>query len=78
MLNLITDRTLTDVKTGTAKGLYNSADLNRVESATGELAALLTAAGYPVVITTKTNWTDFEMRWDTDMSRYLGNVKKVR
>jgi hypothetical protein len=76
MLDLITDRTLADVKNEMPKGLYGSIDLNRVESATNELAALLTVAGYPVVITVKTNWIDFEIRWDTEMTRYLNNIKK--
>ena len=38
------------------KGAYNAMDLNRVETAVQVLAAELTALGFPISVTTKTNW----------------------
>lgn len=73
---MITDRTAADVANGTAKGFYNAADLNRVEQATKTVAAELTALGYPVTITVRTNWTYTAFPLSTDMARYLGNVRK--
>lgn len=56
---------------------YNLSDLDRVEAATATLAALLTSCGYPVTITTKTDWVS-GTDWPTEaqMARYLGNVRK--
>ena len=45
---------------------YNYSDLNRVEAKTAEAAELLTAQGWSM--------TDFPTQ--TEMNRYLGNVKK--
>ena len=76
LLKAVTDRTVSDYKNRTPKGIYKYSDWNRVEESTGYLAQLLTDAGYPVVITTKTDWAAADWPWDTDMSRYFGNVKK--
>ena len=56
-----------------AKGAYNYTDLNRVESAVGELAGLL---GLSLV--TKTNWTVWDIPMQSDMERYLSNVEAIR
>lgn len=45
---LITDRTLGDVMTGTDKGFYNAADLNRVNAALEDLATRFRGYGYAV------------------------------
>jgi hypothetical protein len=58
-----------------AGSYYNAADLNRVEAATSTVAGMLTAAGYPVTITTKTDWTMADIPTASNMARYLGNVQ---
>lgn len=73
---LITDRTLEDIKNGNEKGYYNYYDLNRVEAATKDIAELLTANGYIVTIDTKTLWTAADFPTQSEMARYLGNVRK--
>lgn len=55
------------------KGAYNYTDLNRVENAVAEIAAL---AG--LSLTTKTNWTVWDTPVSSDMSRYLNNVARIR
>ena len=75
-LNLKPDRTEDDVKKGTAKGFYNFEDLNRVEAATAYIAQLLTNAGYPATVVTKTNWAITDFPSASEMKRYLGNVQK--
>lgn len=74
--NMITDRTAADVANGTSKGCYNRTDLNRVERSTNTVAKELTALGYPVTITVKTNWAITNIPLASDMARYLGNVRK--
>lgn len=71
----VVDRTEIDVLNGTSKGFYNVADLNRVEGMTRYIADLLTAYGYPVTITTKTDWVITDFPTATEMGRYLNNVK---
>lgn len=56
-----------------AKGAYNYTDLNRVETAVSELAAELGLS-----LTTKTNWTLWDVPVQADMERYLGNVVAIR
>lgn len=56
-----------------AKGGYNYTDLNRVETAVAELAGLL-----GLTLTTKTNWTLWDMPTVSQMERYLGNVVAIR
>ena len=69
MLNLVTNRASKTV-------IYDHEDWNRVEAATACLAGLLTDAGYPVTITTKTDWEQTDRPWDAEMARYLANVQK--
>ena len=59
--------------TEASKGAYNYTDLNRVESAVGKLAENL-----GLVLTTKTNWTPWDVPTQDEMSRYLGNVVAIR
>lgn len=56
-----------------AKGAYNYTDLNRVETAVKELAGELGLS-----LTTKTNWTLWDVPTRSDMERYLGNVVAIR
>lgn len=55
---------------------YNYSDLNRVEAKTAEVAELLTAQGYVTTVDVKTDWTMTDFPTQTEMKRYLGNVKK--
>ena len=56
-----------------AKGAYNYTDLNRVEAAVKELAEML-----GLTLTTKTDWTLWDVPVASDMERYLGNVVAIR
>lgn len=56
-----------------SKGAYNYTDLNRVETAVATLAEDL-----GLTLTTKTNWTVWDIPTRTDMARYLSNVKRIR
>ena len=60
------------------KGRYNYTDLNRVEAKAAEVAALLTAAGYPTSISVKTNWRASDKMRHADIERYLGNIATLR
>ena len=55
---------------------YNYSDLNRVEAKTAEAAELLTAQGYVTTVVVKTDWKMTDFPTQTEMNRYLGNVKK--
>ena len=63
---------------GTLKGAYNSADLNRVETAVEILAAELTMLGFPINVETKTDWGPFAVPTVQAMTRYLQNVATLR
>lgn len=56
-----------------AKGAYNYTDLNRVEAAVAELAEML-----GMTLTTKTDWTLWDVPVASEMERYLGNVVAIR
>ena len=55
------------------KGAYNYSDLNRVERAVAEISD---RAG--LGLTTKTNWTMWDIPTETDMIRYLGNIAAIK
>ena len=55
---------------------YNYSDLNRVEAKTAEVAELLTAQGYVTTVDVKIDWKMTDFPTQTEMNRYLGNVKK--
>lgn len=79
-MELVTDRTKSDVLLGTEKGKYSAADLNRVESAVEELAVLAKKLGVNKQFEVKTDWGlpgEFSAsQWPTkkQMARYLNNV----
>lgn len=83
-MELITDRTESDVLLGNEKGVYSYTDLNRVESAAAELAAELSNMGYRINLVTKTDWAlpgDFSLdAWpvQSQMERYLRNIRTIR
>lgn len=74
---LVFDRTQADIDNDTWKGQYNPSDLNRVESWCKYLAEKITEAGYPLTITTKTTWTNTDMREATEMERIRQNIKTI-
>ena len=55
------------------KGAYNYSDLNRVERAVSEISE---KAG--LGLTTKTNWTMWDIPTGADMIRYLGNISTIK
>lgn len=69
---LITDRTADDLVNDTDKAYIAYTDLNRVEGACELLAGRL-----GVTIQTKV-WNIEDFRTDTEMTRLLGNIKKLR
>ena len=69
---LITDRTADDLVNDTDKAYIAYTDLNRVEEACELLAGRL-----GVTIQTKV-WNIEDFRTDTEMTRLLGNIKKLR
>lgn len=84
---MVTDRTLADVtyalehpdSSAELKGAYNYTDLNRVESKVNELATLLTNYNYLAEsLTVKTNWTRSDFFNQTNATRYINNIKKLR
>nr|DAL70351.1 MAG TPA: hypothetical protein [Caudoviricetes sp.] len=69
---LITDRTADDLTNDTDRAYIAYTDLNRVEEACGFLAGLL-----HIDIRTKV-WGMEDFRTDTEMSRLLDNIRKLR
>lgn len=82
-MNLITDRTRSDVLLNNEKGRYEAADLNRVEEAVGNLCLIARTKVPLALLATKTDWDApglFSSReWPTwsQMERYLNNVKNL-
>lgn len=84
MIDLITDRTESDVLLGNEKGQYSYTDLNRVEEAVRDIAKEIAALGFAVKLQTKTDWGlpgNFSVNaWPvaSQMKRYLQNVSEIR
>ena len=82
-MQLVTDRTLSDVVQGNAKGQYSAADLNRVEQAVAELADIAKAIGVQHGFVVKLDWglpgAFSADQWPTatQMRRYLDNVYRL-
>lgn len=55
------------------KGAYNYSDLNRVELAANEISE-----GLGMVMTTKLNWSPWDVPTHSDMARYLSNIRAIR
>ena len=82
-MELITDRTESDVLNRTRKGYYEYTDLNRVENAVAELIPLGKQMDIRLSLVVKTDWGlpgVFPVNFPTgsEMARYLGNVRAVR
>ena len=79
-MELISNRTESDVLLGNEKGKYRYADLNRVEQAVADLCILVKQLDLYPKLETKTDWGEpgsFTIsKWPTDeqMLRYLKNV----
>lgn len=78
MLNLITDRTLSDVQNKTDKGYYNESDLNRVGEAVQYLADALNGYGYAVTVSPKTDWVIESIPNATTMTRYINDLVALK
>lgn len=61
------------IPTGATKGAYNYSDLNRVERAVAEISDRASLG-----LTTKTNWTMWDVPTEAEMSRYLGNIVAIK
>ncbi len=61
------------VPTKATKGAYNYSDLNRVERAVSEISNTL---GLGLI--TKTDWKVWDIPRQSDMERYLNNIKTIR
>lgn len=83
-MDFVTDRTEADVLMGTAKGVYQDTDLNRVESAVAAIAGQFQSLGISLELVVKTDWAppeDYSVEtWVTEnqMARYLENVSAIR
>ena len=75
---LVTDRTALDVTRKTAKGQYNSSDLNRIENAMSYVGERLEALGYDVQINLKANWSDKDWPNAAQAQQYLANLAELR
>lgn len=62
------------------KGAYSALpDWNRVEEAVAYLGDLLSGMGYNRAVTsTKTDWAVSDIPSQEDMSRYIGNIQRLR
>lgn len=63
---------------GGMRGAYNYTDMNRVEGFVRNLETRFLEKGIRLSLTTKTDWTRTSWPTESDMSRYFGNVEKVR
>lgn len=75
---MVVDRTKEDVLAQNEKGFYNASDLNRVEIAVEYIAKLLSEAGYPVTVETKTNWSKTDYPTENEMQRFLYNIQLLQ
>lgn len=83
-MDLITNRTESDVLLGNDRGVYSYTDLNRVENAVQQISIDIKDLGYALNLQTKTDWGLPGMfsvsAWpvDSQMKRYLQNISKIR
>lgn len=83
-MELVTNRTEADALLGNEKGVYSYSDLNRVESAVAELAALFPSLDISLAPKVKTDWgypgpfSVNEWPTNTQMHRYLKNVSDIK
>lgn len=77
-LQLVTDRTLSDVLARNPKGTYNATDLNRVGAAMLYVADKLTTIGYNPKINVKLDWSLTDFPTVTAMQQYLSNLAELK
>lgn len=77
-MELIFDRTQSDVEKKTEKGYYNASDLNRVILAMRELSALFAAEGYPASILSTDKWNEELIPTVPEMETYLADLQKLK
>lgn len=78
VLDMVTDRTIADVKAKNNKGCYNADDLARVEVAVGVLSNKLYELGYKYPITDiKVDWSMTGYPTYSQMVRYVNNLKSL-
>ena len=77
-LDLITDRTRTDVANQTDKGFYNASDLNRVGAAVEYIAGRFTAIGYACPVTVKKDWLTSGAPTASQLETYRQNIVTLR
>ncbi len=77
-LDLITDRTRTDVANQTDKGFYNASDLNRVGAAVEYIAGRFTAIGYACPVTVKKDWLTSDTPTQRQLETYRQNIVTLR
>lgn len=75
---LITDRTQSDVDSGTDKGYYNATDLNRVGAAVAYIAERFNGMGYIVEVSPRTDWQESDLPTETELVAYLADVSVLR
>lgn len=83
-MDLVTDRTESDVLMKNKKGTYGFSDLNRVEEAVSEIAEVAPQLGISLDLAgVKTDWGEpgvFPVNFPTEseMNRFIRNVQTVR
>lgn len=60
------------------KGAYNYDDLNRVENAVADLASRMNRKGFAVNIQPTREWMNTDIPTQSDMERFLSNVRAIR
>lgn len=75
--SLVFDRTQADVDTGTKKGRYNTADMNRVGEAVAYIRDMFLDYGYMISVNPRVDWTELDIPRRSDMAAYLRNVVLV-
>lgn len=77
-LELITDRTASDVQNGTDKGFYNASDLNRVGEAVLYVQSILNGkTGFNVSVQAKTDWQLDDIPTRAQLNTYLENIRRI-
>ena len=75
---LIFDRTYADVANQTAKGFYNTADLNRVGNAVSIICASLRPIGIEIDLDPKVDWVMEDIPTRVQMEKYLADVRALQ
>jgi hypothetical protein len=60
------------------KGCYRYTDLNRVEQAVAYLGNFIVDRGFNITLQPTKTWTKYDYPTQSDMKRYLANIKAIR